>query len=155
MPALLFALLAQAPKWATYVAKADGFSVLMPAAPRIVPQSAEGVTTRIYLGITPKGTMIASKSVLPPGFGKANVDAMTKAMRQSILTSSGATATGGHKATFAGIAGTQTDFKMPNGGTGATWIGSTPRALYSLSTVMPTPMKPAEIARLFGTFKVK
>ena len=146
---------AQAPKWAPYAAKADGFSVLMPTTPRIVPQSAGGVTTRIYMAQTPSVVMVASKSGLPANFGSANLAAMRKAMRDSMLATSGSTATGERPATFGGLKGTQIDFKTANGGSGAMWMASAPRAFYSLTVASPKPMAASEVRRLFGSFKVK
>lgn len=147
--------LAQAPKWSTYVTKGDGFSILMPTTPKMVNQAAEGVTTHIYLAMAPTIVCAASKSNLPSGFGKANVDAMTGAMRSSMMASSGGTPTGSRKATYAGIAGEQTEFKTSSGRAGATWIAHTPKAVYSLTIVKQGGASAAEEARFFGSFRTR
>lgn len=145
----------QAPKWATYAASADGFSIQMPGPTRSQNQSTQGVQTHIYLSMAQPFICAVTKTSVPPGTKQASIDQMVAGMKGGLLRSSGATATGSRKAAYGGRPGEQTDFKMARGGSGSVWITRTPNAVYSLTIAKPTGTSPAEAKRFFGSFKTK
>ncbi len=152
--ALAVPTLAQAPKWTTFAAPGDGFSILMPGKAQLTKQNTQGVVTNIYLAFGPPFVCAASKTILPAGgFKASDLAQMEKAMKSSMLASSHSTSTGEHPATYAGIAGRQMEFRTANGGSGAMWIGRTSRAVYSLTLAKQTPASPAEAKRFFGSFR--
>ena len=157
MNALLLAplLLVQTPKWATYDAKADGFSILMPGPTQMQPQTTMGVTTHIFISQAQPFVCIASRTALTPAMKAADVAGMNKAMTSSMLASSRSTASGEKAATYAGIAGQQTAFKTANGGGGASWIGQKGRAVYFITLVKQGGASPAEVAKFLGSLRVR
>ena len=153
-PTLLLAPLLLAPVWTAYRAPADRFSVLMPGPTKVQTQNTQGVTTRIYASSAPPYVCAVSKTILPGAkLAARDLAQMESAMKGSMLASSHSTATGERAATYSGIAGRQMEFRMAGGGTGAMWIGRTPKAVYSLTFAKQIPASATETKRFFASFK--
>lgn len=146
---------AQAPKLSPFTAPGDGYTIAMPAKPRLLTQATSGVTTHIYMAQTVPMACFTSKSSLPKSFDATNRQTMRKAMLESMLRTSGSTATRTRTAIHAGISGQQTDFTVANGGSGSVWIAETPNAIYMIMGVGRTPAAKAQVEPFLASFRLK
>lgn len=147
--------LAQTPKWSKYVAKADGFSILMPGPTSVQNQDTQGVKTHIFISMAQPFVCAVSRTVLPSGMKAGEATQMKTAMKTSMLQTARATATGEKTATYSGFSGRQTSFKTANGGAGATWIAQKGNAVYSVTIVKQGGASPVEISRFLGSLSVR
>lgn len=152
VPALV---LAQAPKWTPYTAKADRFSVLMPGAVQTQTQTVQGLQTHMFMSMAPSVVCILTRSGLPANTSATTIKAMGEGIKKGLLASSKATATADHPASYAGRAGRQIDFKLPNGGKGSMFIVQAPGVTYTMTVVKQAGAPTAEAAKFFNSFKAK
>ena len=145
---------AQAPKWKPYSAAQDDFTILMPGPTQIQSQKTQGVTTRVYLSFGRPFVCAVTKTVLPASTRASDVAQMTSAMKTSMMAVSHSTATAVHSTRYGGLAGSQTDFKSPNG-TGSVWTARTAHAVYSVMIAKQGGASAAEKALFFGSLRLR
>lgn len=157
LPLLLVAP-AQAPKWAPYAAKGDGFTVLLPAKPTMTPlnSSAEGITaeTHNYVARTASVTCVVTRSKFSSNVTPAIMKNVSDGIKKGLLGSIGGTATADRKVSYGGRSGRQVDFKSGAGATGAMWVVETPgHVVFTLTIAGQKSLAQADLKRFFGSLK--
>ncbi len=159
LPILLPALVpAQAPKWTTFTAKEDGFSVLLPAKPKMTAMTngAQGVTAtmRNYVARTSSVTCATMRVKFSDNVTPRIMANVSNGIKKGLLGSIQGTATGDRKAAFGGRTGRQVDFKAASGGAGSMWMVETPgHTMFILMIAGPKVPTDADRKRFFASLR--
>ena len=149
---------AQAPKWATFTAKGDGFAVLLPAKPTMTPtsNSAEGISaeTHNYVARTASVTCVVTRSKFSNNVTPAVMKNIADGIKKGLLGSVQGTATADRKVSYGGRSGRQVDFRSANGASGSLWIVEAPgRVVFTLTIAGVKGASEADRKRFFASLR--
>jgi hypothetical protein len=147
---------AQAPKWETFVSKAGGFSVLLPAKP--VEQSRSDkdgpltFNTTMYIGRSANLSCVASCTFLPSGTTDQVIRNMKGGVKVGLLNQVNGTKQTEGPATYGGLKGERMTFEM-DGGQGSLWMVVAKQKLIVLSIGMRGKRNAEAEKKFFTSFK--
>ena len=155
---LIATLVRQAPTWAPYTAKGDGFTVLLPAKPTMTPtnNSAQGISavTHNYVARTNPITCVVTRSKFSNNVTPAIMKNVAEGIKTGLLNSIQGAATADRKVAYAGRSGRQVDFKSGAGAVGAMWIVEAQgHVVFTLTIVGQKSLSEPDRKRFFGSLR--